>query len=367
MPRSGALVLVCLALLGLYLATWPVPVDPVAWEAPEDQGLTGAFAVNDTLTAASAIDLGAHEGPEDVAVGHDGALYASVASGTIVRIDRESGQVSEFAHTGGRPLGIESSPDGSLLVANGYLGIQRISSLGEVTVLLDAMDGEPLAYPDDLAVASNGVIYFSDASTKFGALAWKGSYEASLLDILEHGGHGRVIAFDPRSGDARVIVEGLNFANGVAISADDGFLLIAETGTYRILRHWLLGPDAGTTEVIIDNLPGFPDNINNGEDGRFWVGLVAPRDSKLDGLSDKPFLRKVVQRLPAFLRPAAVPSSHVVAIDGDGNVQMSLQDPGARFPAMTGVCETGQRLYLTRLFGHELPYLGKAPLQQTGQ
>ena len=367
MPRSGALLLVCLALLGLYLATWPVPVDPVAWEAPEDQGLTGAFAVNDTLTAASAIDLGAHEGPEDVAVGHDGALYASVASGTIVRIDRESGQVSEFAHTGGRPLGIESSPDGSLLVANGYLGIQRISSLGEVTVLLDAMDGEPLAYPDDLAVASNGVIYFSDASTKFGALAWKGSYEASLLDILEHGGHGRVIAFDPGSGDARVIVEGLNFANGVAISADDRFLLIAETGTYRILRHWLLGPDAGTTEVIVDNLPGFPDNINNGEDGRFWVGLVAPRDSKLDGLSDKPFLRKVVQRLPAFLRPAAVPSSHVVAIDGDGNVQMSLQDPGARFPAMTGVCETGQRLYLTRLFGHELPYLGKAPLQQTGQ
>jgi len=367
LPRSGALLLVCLALLGLYLATWPVPVDPVAWEAPEDQGLTGAFAVNDTLTAASAIDLGAHEGPEDVAVGHDGALYASVASGTIVRIVRESGQVSEFAHTGGRPLGIESSPDGSLLVANGYLGIQRISSLGEVTVLLDAMDGEPLAYPDDLAVASNGVIYFSDASTKFGALAWKGSYEASLLDILEHGGHGRVIAFDPGSGDARVIVEGLNFANGVAISADDRFLLIAETGTYRILRHWLLGPDAGTTEVIVDNLPGFPDNINNGEDGRFWVGLVAPRDSKLDGLSDKPFLRKVVQRLPAFLRPAAVPSSHVVAIDGDGNVQMSLQDPGARFPAMTGVCETGQRLYLTRLFGHELPYLGKAPLQQTGQ
>ena len=364
MPRSGALLLVCLALLGLYLATWPVPVDPVAWEAPEDQGLTGAFAVNDTLTAASAIDLGAHEGPEDVAVGHDGALYASVASGTIVRIDRESGQVSEFAHTGGRPLGIESSPDGSLLVANGYLGIQRISSLGEVTVLLDAMDGEPLAYPDDLAVASNGVIYFSDASTKFGALAWKGSYEASLLDILEHGGHGRVIAFDPGSGDARVIVEGLNFANGVAISADDRFLLIAETGTYRILRHWLLGPDAGTTEVIVDNLPGFPDNINNGEDGRFWVGLVAPRDSKLDGLSDKPFLRKVVQRLPAFLRPAAVPSSHVVAIDGDGNVQMSLQDPGARFPAMTGVCETGQRLYLTRLFGHELPYVEKASLSR---
>jgi sugar lactone lactonase YvrE len=362
LPRLGALLLACLALIGLYLVTWPVPVDPVAWEAPDDQGLTGAFAANDALAAAKAIDLGAHEGPEDVTEGHDGALYASVASGTIVRVDPDSGQLSEFARTGGRPLGIESGPDGSLLVANGYLGIQRIAPSGEVTNLLDAIDGEPLAYPDDLAVASDGVIYFSDASTKFGALAWKGSYEASLLDILEHGGHGRIIAFDPASGDARVIIEGLNFANGVAISADGRFLLIAETGTYRILRHWLQGPDAGTTEVIVDNLPGFPDNINNGEDDRYWVGLVAPRDGKLDALSAKPFLRKVIQRLPAFLRPAAVPSSHVIAIDGDGNVLSSLQDPAATYPAMTGVCETDQRLYLTRLFGHELPYVDKALL-----
>lgn len=362
MPRLGAFLLACLALIGLYLAAWPVPVDPVAWQAPEDHGLTGAFAANDALASAGAIDLGAHEGPEDITAGHDGALYASVASGTIVRISQETGQASEFARTGGRPLGIESTPDGSLLVANGYLGIQRISPQGEVTNLLDAIDGEPLAYADDLAVASDGVIYFSDASTKFGALASKGSYEASLLDILEHGGHGRVIAFDPGSRDARVIIEGLNFANGVAISADDRFLLVAETGTYRILRHWLLGPGAGTTEVIVDNLPGFPDNINNGEDGRFWVGLVAPRDSKLDALSDKPFLRKVVQRLPAFLRPAAVPSSHVIAIDGDGDVLTSLQDPAATYPAMTGVCETKQRLYLTRLFGHELPYVEKASL-----
>ena len=362
MPRLGAFLLACLALIGLYLAAWPVPLDPVAWQAPEDHGLTGAFAANDALASAAAIDLGAHEGPEDITAGHDGALYASVASGTIVRISQETGQVSEFARTGGRPLGIESTPDGSLLVANAYLGIQRISPQGEVTNLLDAIDGEPLAYADDLAVASDGVIYFSDASTKFGALASKGSYEASLLDILEHGGHGRVIAFDPGSRDARVIIEGLNFANGVAISADDRFLLVAETGTYRILRHWLLGPGAGTTEVIVDNLPGFPDNINNGEDGRFWVGLVAPRDSKLDALSDKPFLRKVVLRLPAFLRPAAVPSSHVIAINGDGDVLTSLQDSAATYPAMTGVCETKQRLYLTRLFGHELPYVDKASL-----
>ena len=364
MRRFGTFLLAVLALTGLYLTTWPVPVDPVAWNAPPDRGLTGAFAANDALAGAATIDLDDYEGPEDVTVGPDGALYATASSGAILRIEQDTGEVSAFARAGGRPLGIESAPDGSLLVANAYSGIQRISPAGEVTDLLQAVNGERIAYADDLAVSADGIVYFSDASTKFGARAWNGTFAASLLDILEHGGHGRVIAFDPGSGNAHVIMEGLNFANGIAISDDDRFLLIAETGSYRILRHWLQGPDAGKTDVVLDNLPGFPDNINGGSDGRFWIGLIAPRDAKLDGLSDKPFLRKMVQRLPAFLRPAAVPSSHVIAINGDGDVLANLQDTAARYPSMTGVCETGQRLYLTRLFGHELPYVDKASLSR---
>ena len=362
MGRFRLFLIGVLVLLGLYLAAWPVPVDPVAWQAPDDRGLSGPFAANDALSGARAVSLGAHEGPEDVTVGHDGALYATTASGAILRIDPDSNEVTEFAHVGGRPLGIEAMADGSLLVANAYSGIQQLSPLGEVTDLLGTIDGKPLVYANDLAVSKIGIIYFSEASTKFGAEASGGSYQASLLDILEHGGHGRVIAFDPGNGTVRVLVDGLDFANGVAISADERFLLIAETGSYRILRHWLQGPDAGTTEVILDNLPGFPDNVNNEEKGRFWVGLVAPRDAKLDALSNQPFLRKVVQRLPPFLRPAAVPSSHVIAISGNGDVLLSLQDPAAGFPAMTGACETGQRLYLARLFGHDLPYVDTGSL-----
>ena len=362
MRRLKTLLLVSLALIGLYLAAWPVPVEPVAWQAPRDRGLSGDFAANDALAGAGAVQLAAHEGPEDVAVGHDGALYATTAGGTVLRIDDDTHQVTEFAHPGGRPLGIEPAPDGSLLVANAYTGLQRISSLGAVTNLLTTVDGKPLVYANDLAVSGEGIIYFSVASVKFGAQASKGTYEASLLDILEHGGHGRVVAFDPRSGDTRIVIDGLNFANGIAVDDDGRFLLVAETGSYRILRHWLRGPDAGVTEVLLDNLPGFPDNINNGAAGRYWVGLVAPRDAKLDRLSDRPFLRKLVQRLPAFLRPAARPSSHVFAISADGEVLADLQDTAARYPAMTGVCETGERLYITRLFGHELPYVDKASL-----
>jgi sugar lactone lactonase YvrE len=214
-------------------------------------------------------------------------------------------------------------------------------------------------YADDLAIADSGVIYFSEASTKFGAMASSGTYEGSLLDIMEHGGHGQIIAFDPATGSVEVIIDGLQFANGVAISDDQSFLLVAETGSYRILKHWLTGTNAGQTEVLIENLPGFPDNINNGLNDRFWVGLVAPRVEILDTLSDKPFLRKVVQRLPAGVRPKAEPYSHVIAIDGNGEVLMNLRDPAARFPSLTGVYETRNSLYLTRLFGNELPVLDK--------
>ena len=346
----------------LYLALWPVPISPVAWDAPEDRGLVDPFAPDNRLARAQAIDLGRHEGPEDVSRGVDGHIYATVKDGFVLRIEA-NGAVHEFADVGGRPLGIETAADGSLLVANAYRGLQRVSPDGSVETLLAALEGTPLVYADDLAVADDGTVYLSEASTKHGAESSGGSYEASLLDIMEHGGHGRVIAYDPASGAAEVIVDGLQFANGVAVSEDQDYLLIAETGSYRILKHWVRGPASGSTEVILDNLPGFPDNINNGMHGRFWIGLVAPRNTMLDALSGRPFLREVVQRLPAVLRPRVTPSSHVIAITGDGDVLMNLQDPAARFASLTGVFETADALYLTALFGSELGVLRKQDLQ----
>lgn len=354
---TGSLV----ALASLYLLLWPVPVDPVAWDAPVDHGLVDPFGPDDRLQRAGAIDLGEYDGPEDVTSGHDGRLYATTTGGHILQIDGD-GTVNVFADVGGRPLGVETAADGSLVVANAYVGLQRVSTDGAVETLLSEVNGQPLVYADDLAIAADGTIYFSEASTKFGAEQFKGTYEGSLLDILEHGGHGQIIRFDPATGTGTVIIDGLNFANGVAISDDQDFLLIAETGSYRILKHWLEGPQAGATEVLLNNLPAFPDNINNGQNGRFWIGLVAPRSRAVDDLSDKPFVRKIVQRLPTSLRPKARPYSHVIAITGDGEVMMNLQDPEARFPALTGVFETRDTLYLTTLFGNRLPRLSKEDL-----
>jgi len=362
MRRNALIALAVLVAVVLYLLYWPVPVDPVSWDAPEDQGLNGVFAANDRLTIARSLDLGDFSGAEDLAAGRDGHVYASTREGLIIRISPDQEAISIFARTGGRPLGIEFDADGSLLVANAVRGIQRVSPAGDVSIVVSEVDGTPLVYADDLDVGSDGTIYYSEASTKFAAEAAGGTLEASLLDILEHGGHGVVFAHDPTTGNSRVVLDDLNFANGIAVSDDQQFLLIAETGSYRILKHWLAGPNTGTTDVLIDNLPGFPDNINNGLNGRFWIGLVAPRNALLDHYSDSPFVRRIMQRLPAFLRPKATPSSHVIAINGDGEVLMDLQDPEARYPMLTGVLETRRHLYLSALEGHFLAFVDKEDL-----
>ncbi|HEX5789079.1 MAG TPA: SMP-30/gluconolactonase/LRE family protein [Woeseiaceae bacterium] len=347
--------------VAVYFLAWPVPVDPVAWSPPADEGLTGAYSPNEILALARGIDLGGHTGPEDVAIDGDGALYASVLEGAIVRIRRRGNPVV-FAETGGRPLGIDALPDGAFVVANAVLGLQRVETDGRVSVLVDRTGDVPLRYTNGVAAAASGRIYLTEASTKFGAAEYGGTLEASLLDILEHGGHGRLLEHDPATGVTRLLLDRLNFANGVAVSENQQYLLLAETGSYRILRYWIAGPRRGASEVLLDNLPGFPDNVDNGLNGRYWIGLVAPRNRLLDRYAGRPFLRKLMQRLPPALRPEPGRSSHVIAIDGDGQVLMNLQDPDARFPLLTGTLELPDRLILTTLDGPVLPWIDKNDL-----
>ena len=361
MRRASGLVAAILAALA-YLFTWPVAVRPVAWSPPTDLGLTGAFSPNELLRGAGSFDLGGYHGPEDLCLGTGRQLYVSVLEGAILRVPRQGGAPRLFAETGGRPLGIDALPDGSLVVANAELGLQRVAPDGKVTLLVDALDGAPLRYADDVAAARDGRIYFTEATTKFGAAEHGGTLEGSILDILEHGGNGLLAEFDPGTGAARVLLDGLDFPNGVAVSEDQRFLLVAETGSYRILRYWLDGPDAGTAEVLLDNLPGFPDNIDNGLNGRFWIGLVAPRNALLDRYAGHPHLRRVIARLPRFLRPEPAAFSHVIAINSIGEVLMNLQDPEARHPRLTGALELPDRLYLSTLDGPVLPYINKSDL-----
>ena len=183
-----------------YLAFAPIPIAPRAFTAPSNRGYTGPFARNDRLSALARIDLGAGGGPEDAAVDADGRLYASLRNGDIARIDPRSGRATRFANTGGAPLGLEFDAHGTLWVADAYRGLLAVAKDGSVSVRATVADSLPIRYADDVAVTRDGIVYFSDASTKFGAQAFGGTLPASMLELNEHGLHGRVLRHDPKTG-----------------------------------------------------------------------------------------------------------------------------------------------------------------------
>lgn len=347
-----------LAALLIYLLLWPVATDPVSWEAPQTTGYTDDFAQNNQLSALEIIELTDTHGPEGLAL-LNGEIYTATREGWILKYNEASGDITKMANTNGSPLGLVFDANDNLLIADAYKGILSMSPEGELTVLTNSMDGVPIVYADDLDVTEDGKIYFSDASTKFGAQANGGTYAASLLDIAEHGSHGRLLVYDPADQSTKLVMDDLNFANGVATAADSSFVLVNETGTYRVQKYWLKGDKAGTAEVLIDNLPGFPDNIVRGRDGRFWVGLVSPRSQPLDNLSSSPMLRKMVQRLPQFMQLKAEAYSHVFAMDAEGNVLSSLQDPNGQYHTNTGALETDDWLYISSLHADNLARISK--------
>lgn len=359
---------VALALFALiaYLALWPVPVRPVSLLAPTAPGYTGAHAANQGLASLQVINLGAEAGPEHVAFGPDGKLYAAVASGNLLRMNADGSAQQVFASTGGRVLGFTFDAAGNLIAANAYKGLMEIAPDGKVRVLADKVGGDPIRYANSVIVARNGLIYFTDSSTRFSPADLGGTFAASILDIIEQSATGRVLEYDPVKGTTRIVARGLSFANGIALSEDEQWLVVAETGRYRVWKiaaaaedlELSRGPSAQAL-VLLDNLPGYPDNLMRGQEGRIWMGFTKPRSPVVDGMADKPWLRSMTLRLPRALWPVPKPYGHVIAFTEGGSIVADLQDPSGAYPETSSVTETADRLYVQSLHAEGLGWKPK--------
>lgn len=350
-----------LILIIAYLLLWPVPIEPVSWQAPKNGGFTKGFTENSLLSELSLIHLKGEEGPEDFAINKEGTIATATHSGTVLLMKQGQTSFTPWINTNGRPLGLEYDNEGNLLIADAHRGLLIVNAEGELKTLVNHVENKPVVYADDVDVAKNGKVYFTDATTKFAAKDHGGTLSASLLEILEHKGNGRLIEYDPLTASSRVLIDGLVFANGVTMSHDQDSVLFSETGKYRVLRYWLKGPKQGSVDVVIDNLPGFPDNISQAAGGGYYLGLASPRSAQVDGLSDKPFIRKVVQRLPQFLRPQGKAYGHLLKISDSGKVLKSLQDPSGAYPFVTGAIETEYGLFISSL---KAPAVGILPLDK---
>ncbi|TPQ16807.1 SMP-30/gluconolactonase/LRE family protein [Streptomyces sporangiiformans] len=287
-------------------------------------------------------------GPEDVVVDREGHVITGVEDGRILRV-RPYGRpvdVEQVAHTGGRPLGLEVLPDGRLLVCDAERGLLRVTpgrGNGAVEVLVDSVAGAPLRFCSNAAAAADGTVYFTVSSRRYGLQDWLG-------DLIEDTATGGLFRLRPGSDAAELLLDGLRFANGVVLSEDESCVVVAESGAYRLTRLWLSGARAGRQDTLIENLPGFPDNLSRGADGTIWVALAGPRQAPLDWLRQAPVgVRRAVWRIVRPLRVRPRPVARVMGVGPDGRARHDLGRRRVGYRMVTSVHACGSALVLGSL------------------
>ena len=314
-------------------------------ERPETaEGSGSPYALNDKLADVELIGLGQIDGPEDPVLDEDGNIYAGTRHGDIIRFRApDFAEPEVFVHIGGHPLGLTFDRDGNLLACIAGMGVYSISPQREIRKLTDQtnrsltsiIDDSRMRLADDLDVAPDGRIFFSEATVRFDMSDW-------MVDALEARGNGRIISFDPASGKTRTILPNLRFPNGICMCRDGESFLFAQTWGCSISRYWFAGPKTGKVDVVVPDLPGYPDNINRASDGGYWVALVGMRTPAFDLILKNPALRKrMVERVAPdeWLFPN-MNYGCVVKIDIDGTVTDCLWDrSGTNHPMITSMRE----------------------------
>jgi sugar lactone lactonase YvrE len=313
-------------------------IQPVVWQPPK---LPLRSRPKPNLPPLTVLTVNGHS-TEDVLVDEKRNVYTGLDDGRILRLTSDGRRLDTIADTHGRPLGIELYPDGRLLVCDAAKGLLLVDrATGAIETLIPS--GPDLRVCNNAAVAGNGTVYFTDSTSRFDLQYW-------MADLLEHSGTGRLLRRDP-DGAVETVMSGLHFANGVALAPDESYVVVAQTGAYRLDKFWLTGTKAGQAETLVENLPGFPDNISLGSDGWIWVALASPRDRLLDRLSKvHPAARKAVWALPERLRPKEKRTVWVRAVDGDtGRTVHEFFGTPDTFHMVTGVREHEGTLYLGSL------------------
>ncbi|XP_039841862.1 protein STRICTOSIDINE SYNTHASE-LIKE 10-like [Panicum virgatum] len=233
------------------------------------------------------------DGPESVAIdAHGGGPYVSVADGRVLRWGGAGAGWATYAYSPsyaengcaapselppvaresscGRPLGLLfHRGSGDLYISDAYMGLMRVGpGGGEATVLATEAGGAPLRFTNGVDVDQvTGDVYFTDTDSSE-------TYRRSQHRMVTATGDstGRIMRYDPRANRVTVLQSGVTYPNGIAISADRTHLIVALTGPCKLMRYWLQGPKAGTSELFAD-LPGYPDNVRPDGKGGYWVAL----------------------------------------------------------------------------------------------
>ncbi|KAG6547583.1 hypothetical protein Mapa_011032 [Marchantia paleacea] len=315
---------------------------------------TGDWASDFSLQGMEQFGVGC-EGPEDIAFDQQGRLYTGCADGWIKRWG-DDGKFANFSFVGGRPLGLDIAGDPQVMyVADAILGMFEVSLSDGVARSIGLKDdeGTMINFADGVSIAGDGSVYFTDASTRF-------KWPNYTLDLLESRPNGRFLKYDPATKVISVVKRDLWFPNGVAVSRDGEFAVIAETTRARLMRLWLRGENKGTMEVFLAGLPGFPDNVKY-HDGKFYVGILGRRLPLTDWIFNSSFgiqLRSIIAQMTFIdITAASKTVGRLLIVDEQGQFVKKYEDPtGKLINKVTGGLRSGPYVYLTSL---GTPFLGR--------
>ena len=327
-------------------------LDPVAFEPDEVKDMEGKMPTDTPprLAAAEIIASGQVDGPEDVLLDMDGNIYCGTRDGRLLKIAApDHKQVSIFARIGGRPLGLAFDREGRIVVCVAGMGLVRVSKDGQVELLTDqttrsvfsVQDDTTIRMADDLDIAPDGTIYFTDASKRYDIDGWG-------LDLLEGRPNGRLLAYDPTTRKTRTVCDNLRFPNGVCLTHDGRYLLVASTWDCSIMIFDLARLSDGP-RVFVGGLPGYPDNVNRSSDGGYWIALAGMRNPLFDEAMRHPGLRRRMTRRvpPTNWLFGNLNIGGVLKIDGQGKIVEALWDaPDGPLYAITSMREHAGALYL---------------------
>lgn len=294
-------------------------------------------------------------GPEDVLLSPDGdRVLTGTNDGSIWSVATDGSVIERITQTGGRPLGLEWLPDGRLLVCDAHAGLLAVDpGGGDIEALVTTVDGQALHFTNNAAVAEDGTVYFSDSSRHYSVEDWKS-------DLIMHTMSGRLLRRGP-DGRVDTVLDGVGFANGVALTADGSQVWVAELALRRVRRLTVDGREL----AAITELPGYPDNIALGSDGLVWVAIASPPNATLSFLQGRgERLRPAVLRLPEKVKPAPKRTVRVQAYDSDGRLVHDLSADATDWHMATGVREHGGRVWLGSLVETSIAVLtvtGSAP------